>query len=313
MSQIVLIDNLHEIFTNIESVQMTRGSQSKLVLEWPLKIDLDSKYPEKDYSLIDKMESIIEQYKPDFAFKKRDDEDKAGRWILESCDLNFKHNTPWLRCEYVDRRSWNLEVSTQLLSFNVKFGLNQQLLAYDTDLVPDPNGLRMDAIGIASDGRIIGAEIKKPVVVLNIEYYEYSGFLDDDKIREMARIVGKINNTPFLGYEAKCLFCEDLNIDRRFGVPAAKVRWKLLYIPPETITLQKLRDMGFGNNVAGGDIIPPYEKPGWKWFWILAVEGENYRFQTPTLATGEMERPIAAYVVDLYENAEFNGVIRIPD
>ena len=142
-------------------------------------------------------------------------------------------------------------------------------------------------IGVTKDS-VEGVDITVPVYAFSETHYLSNAAVTDTYKAQLFGLTGKVNSGPFRGLSAgECLFLGASGSQR--GESDWEITFKFAGSPNKT-------------NIQIGDLQPVPAKKGWEYLWVKYSETED------TAAKAIVQRPIAAYVEKVYEQADFGGL-----
>ena len=142
------------------------------------------------------------------------------------------------------------------------------------------------AIGV-NDGNINGCDIIVPTLGFCMSK-QLSGVLNTGFLKMLAELTGKINATPFAGFDAGEVLFEGAS-----GSKQGLGEWDVSYKFKASPNVQNLK---IGNIQIG-------YKGGWEYFWVQYLE------QTDNEAKTNKKVPFAAYVEIVYHEADFSPLL----
>ena len=141
----------------------------------------------------------------------------------------------------------------------------------------------LGAIGVSKDG-IAGVDIVIPIFNFSETVERSTTYVDTARLREWARLTGKINANPFKGHERGEVLFMGCSGSRRAGE-----YYKIMF----HFAVQEN-----ARNITVGEINIP-EKLGWDYLWIL------YRDTVDEIQEFVIKEPQAAYVEKVYKWGNF--------
>ncbi|GHT12335.1 hypothetical protein FACS1894170_07030 [Planctomycetales bacterium] len=152
-------------------------------------------------------------------------------------------------------------------------------------IAPDNHG----AIGVTDDD-IQGVDVIVPTLNFSINQSR-TGRIDMAFIREVSQYTGRVNETPFLGFDGGEVLFEGASGSQRYAseeAPTFEVTYKFKISP------------NIPSMIISGIEVP--EKLGWDYFWVQYIEIEDGE------QTIMNKRPIAGYVERVYRFADLNAL-----
>lgn len=145
------------------------------------------------------------------------------------------------------------------------------------------------AIGVAQGGEVAGVDIVVPVYHHVETHYFEAALVTNAYKRTIYSLTGKVNNTPFKGFEpGECLFL-GASGSRRGG------KWEVTY------------NFACSPNAEGTDENPAFvldgikivRKDGWNWLWAPYIDIED------AAAKALGKKPVAFYIERVYHGRDF--------
>jgi len=190
---------------------------------------------------------------------------------------------------YSQTRPTALEVNESQYSFSTGGGTQHVTQSIATISATPVTGTAPDfkgAIGVSKDA-VEGVDLTVPVYNFSERHIKANADIDDAYKAALFALTATVNAATFRGFAAKqVLFLgaagESRNDDEW------EIRFDFAASPNQT-------------SIAVGDITVP-AKAGWEYLWVLYSEVED------TVAKALVRQPIAAYVEQVYNTGDFDGL-----